>query len=313
MTTTAPPGRKVSDLLAAGPTLSFEFFPPRTDEAERQLEKVIQELAPLRPSFVSVTYGAGGSTRDRTRDLVVRVDGSQPFPAMPHLTCAGHTRGQVTELLDEYAAAGIHNILALAGDPPADGSEPGGDFTYATELVELVRGHPGDFSVGVAAHPELHPRSHGDRAADRRHLAAKLALADFGITQFFFDAGDYLRMVDELADLGCTTPVLPGIMPPGASSLAGLERMAAMNGSVIPPALLERLGALADDPAALRDDIERRLNAVRSPFRTAERFGVEEIIDPRDTRPILCDWAERAHELVAHEAGDGPKRRGLRP
>jgi methylenetetrahydrofolate reductase (NADPH) len=184
--TIAPQGQKISDLLVAGPTLSFEFFPPKSDEAERQLEKAIHELAPLRPSFVSVTYGAGGSTRDRTRDIVIEVNRSQPFPAMPHLTCSGHTRAQITELLDEYAAAGIHNILALAGDPPADGSEPGGDFTYATELVEMVRDHPGDFAIGVAAHPELHPRSDGDREADRRWLAAKLALADFALTQFFY-------------------------------------------------------------------------------------------------------------------------------
>jgi methylenetetrahydrofolate reductase (NADPH) len=251
--TTAPPGEKISDLLAAGKTLSFEFFPPKTDEAERQLEKAIHELAPLGPSFISVTYGAGGSTRDRTRDIVVQVNATQPFPAMPHLTCSGHTRAQITGLLDEYAGAGIHNILALAGDPPADGSDPGGDFTYATELVEIVRHHPGDFAIGVAAHPELHPRSHGDREADRRFLAAKLAMADFAITQFFFEVDDYLGMIDDLAALGCSAPVLPGIMPPGASSLAGLKRMAGMNGSVIPAPLLERLEASAEDPAALRD------------------------------------------------------------
>src|SRR5262245_48408383 len=123
-------GDKIVDLLAAGRTLSFEFLPPKNDEIDRQLEETIHQLAPLPPSFVSVTYGAGGSTRDRTRDIVVDVNRNQPFPAMAHLTCSGHTRGQITELLDEYAAAGVHNILALAGDPPADGSDPGGDFTY---------------------------------------------------------------------------------------------------------------------------------------------------------------------------------------
>jgi len=266
MTSAPPGGEKIGELLAAGRTLSFEFFPPKTDEAERQLEKTIHELAPLRPSFVSVTYGAGGSTRDRTRDIVVDVNRTQPFPAMAHLTCSGHSRGEITGLLDEYAEAGVRNILALAGDPPADGSDPGGDFSYATELVELVRDHPGDFSVGVAAHPELHPRSDGDRGADRRYLAAKLAAADFGISQFFFEADDYLSMVDELDGLGCSVPVLPGIMPPGASSLAGLKRMAGMNGSVIPAALLDRLEAAADDADALRDigvevatDLSRRL------------------------------------------------------
>jgi methylenetetrahydrofolate reductase (NADPH) len=244
---------KIVDLLAAGPTLSFEFFPPKNDEAERQLEKTIHELAPLRPSFVSVTYGAGGSTRDRTRDIVMQVNREQVFPAMAHLTCVGHSRDQIVALLDEYEAGGVHNILALAGDPPADGSDPGGDFTYALELVELVRDHPGDFSVGVAAHPELHPRSGGDRAGDRHHLAIKLAAADFGITQFFFELDDYLRMVDELDELGCTTPVLPGVMPPGVAPLSGLMRMAKMNGSVVPRALIARLEDAGDEIEARRE------------------------------------------------------------
>jgi methylenetetrahydrofolate reductase (NADPH) len=252
MTTARPGSDKIVDLLAEGPTLSFEFFPPKTDEAERHLEKTIGELAPLRPTFVSVTYGALGSTRDRTRDIVVRFNREQRFPAMAHLTCVGHSRGDVAALLDEYAAAGVHNILALGGDPPPDGSDPGGDFAYALELVENVRAHPAGFSVGVAAHPELHPRS-PDRASDRRHLAAKLALADFGITQFFFNVDDYRRMLDELADLGCTTPVLPGVMPPGITGVAPLVRMATMNGSAVPPELLDRLEAVADDPAARRD------------------------------------------------------------
>jgi methylenetetrahydrofolate reductase (NADPH) len=300
MTSAPSGGEKIADLLAAGRTLSFEFFPPKTDEAERQLEKTIHELAPLRPSFVSVTYGAGGSTRDRTRDIVVQVNRTQPFPAMAHLTCSGHTRDQVTRLLDEYADAGVRNILALAGDPPADGSDPGGDFTYATELVELVREHPGDFSVGVAAHPELHPRSEGDRAGDRRHLAAKLAAADFGITQFFFEADDYLRMIDELAVLGSSTPVLPGIMPPGASSLAGLKRMAGMNGSVIPAALLDRLEAAADDAGALRDigvevatDLSRRLLDAGAPglhlYALNRSASVLRIVDNLGIRSAAAD------------------------
>ena len=272
MTSPRDGSSKIVDLLAAGRTLSFEFFPPKTDEAERQLEKTIHELAPLRPSFVSVTYGAGGSTRDRTRDIVVQVNREQTFPAMAHLTCSGHTHEQVNALLDEYAASGVENILALAGDPPADGSDPGGDFTYALELVELVRAHPGDFSVGVAAHPELHPRSSGDRARDRRHLAAKLAVADFGITNFFFLVDDYLRMVDELADLGCTTPVLPGVMPPGVTPLSGLVRMATMNGSVLPAEMVARLEDAGDDVATRREvavevatDLGRRLLDAGSP------------------------------------------------
>lgn len=236
---------KIVDLLAAGPTRSYEFFPPKNDEMERQLDKAVSELAPLGPSFVSVTYGALGSTRERTRDIVIRLNGEQTFPCMAHLTCVGHTRADIARLLDEYADNGVENILALGGDPPADGSDPGGEFAFASELVELVRAHSAEFSVGVAAHPELHPRS-PDRESDRRRLAEKLAQADFGVTQFFFEADDYFRMVDELQALGCTTPVIPGIMP--VQTVAGVKRMATMNGSTIPPLLLEHLEAAAGDP-----------------------------------------------------------------
>jgi methylenetetrahydrofolate reductase (NADPH) len=209
------------------------------------LEKCVVELAELRPSFVSVTYGALGSTRERTRDVVTRINAEQAFPAMPHLTCVGHSRADIAELLDHYADHGIENILALGGDPPADGSALTGDYEHASELVQQVRAHRGRFSVGVAAHPELHPRS-PDRASDRRHLAAKLEAADFAMTQFFFSVDDYLRLVDELAELGCDKPMLPGIMP--VVSVAGVVRMAGMNGSLIPASLLERLHAVEDQP-----------------------------------------------------------------
>ncbi len=236
---------RIADLLDAGPTLSFELFPPKTDEAERALEKCVAELAELRPSFVSVTYGALGSTRERTREVVVRINREQRFPAMPHLTCVGHTKADIAELLDVYAANGIENILALGGDPPADGTDPGGDYAYASQLVEQVRAHPAGFSVGVAAHPEVHPRS-PDRVSDRQHLAAKLEVADFAMTQFFFTVDDYLRLVDELAELGCDKPILPGVMP--IASVAGVQRMAAMNGTAIPAPLLARLLAVEDQP-----------------------------------------------------------------
>jgi methylenetetrahydrofolate reductase (NADPH) len=241
---------KIADLIASGTTLSFEFFPPKNDEMERQLDKTVAELALLSPSFVSVTYGALGSTRERTRDVVLRINREQSFPCMAHLTCVGHSRDDITALLDEYAGAGVENILALGGDPPADGSDPGGDFEFALELVEIVRAHPAGFSIGVAAHPELHPRS-TDRATDRRRLAEKLEAADFGVTQFFFEADDYLRMVDELEALGCDRPVLPGIMP--IITVAGVKRMAAMNGSVIPAPLLARIEAVEDDADAIVD------------------------------------------------------------
>lgn len=239
---------RIADLLAAGRTVSFEFPPPKTPEALVAFDEAMDDLAGLEPDFISVTYGALGTTRDTTRDVVVRVDEERSFPAMPHLTCVGHTRAELHELLTHYRQAGIDNVLALAGDPPADGGDAGGDFTYATELIELV-GEVGPFSVGVAAFPEVHPRS-PDRASDRRFLAAKLARADFGITQFFFDPADYRRMVDELDALGCTTPVLPGVFP--FTNVAGVRRMAGMNGSTIPAALQARLDRVDGDPVATR-------------------------------------------------------------
>jgi methylenetetrahydrofolate reductase (NADH) len=240
---------KISDKLAAGRTFSFEFFPPKTDEAARDLEKTIGELQPLDPSFVSVTYGAGGSTRDRTRDIVIHIERDAGITAMAHLTCIAHTRAELVTLLEEYRAAGIENILALAGDPPQDLDDYPRDLTYATELIDIIR-DVGDFSVGVAAHPELHPRSAGDRALDRRYLADKLARADFGITQFFFEADPFLRMFDELDALGCTTPVLPGIIP--VTNARQVERFAQLAGAEFPADLAARFSAVADDLAEVR-------------------------------------------------------------
>jgi methylenetetrahydrofolate reductase (NADPH) len=237
----------IAELIAAGPTWSLEFFPPRDPEADARFRASLGDFADLGPSFASVTYGALGSTRERTRDLVLGMNAEFGFPTMPHLTCIGHTRSEVADLLDAYAEAGVRDILALGGDPPEDGSELG-DFRHAIELVELVKAHPAGFTVGVAAHPELHPRS-SDRASDRRHLADKLSLADFAITQFFFRVDDYSRMREELAALGCHRPVLPGVMP--FVSVAGLTRMAGMNGTAIPPELWRRLEPLAGDADAV--------------------------------------------------------------
>jgi len=241
---------RIADLLAAGRTCSFEFFPPKTDEAARALEKTIAELEPLAPSFVSVTYGAGGSTRERTRDIVVHIERDTGITAMAHLTCVGHTTEQLTGLLDDYRDAGITNLLALAGDPPADAPDEFdlGDFRHAVELVELIRAHDG-FSIGVAAHPEGHPRS-PDLDSDRRHLAAKLQVADFAITQFFFEPEPYLAMVDDLERLGCTKPVIPGIMP--VTNAGQVARFAQLAGAEFPPHLAARFEAVADDPDAVR-------------------------------------------------------------
>jgi methylenetetrahydrofolate reductase (NADPH) len=174
---------------------------------------------------------------------------------MPHLTCVAHTKAGVLDLLDDYTAAGIDNILALAGDPPLDGDGDSGEFRYALELVDLVRART-DMSVGVAAFPELHPRS-SNRDLDRHHLADKLRAADFAITQFFYDADLYRRLVEDLLSLGIDKPVLPGIMAP--TNPAGVRRMATMNGSVVPEELLARIeaaGPVAGEQIAIEATVE---------------------------------------------------------
>jgi methylenetetrahydrofolate reductase (NADPH) len=241
---------RIADLLAAGRTYSFEFFPPKTDAAQLTLGRTIAELEQLRPSFVSVTYGAGGGTRDRTRAVVSWVRRETDITPMAHLTCQGHTRAEIAEIVDDYAATGIENILALGGDLPTDPDDVRpSEYMYASELVDdLVAG--GDrFSIGVAAHPEVHPRS-PDRATDRRLLAEKLLRADFAITNLFFEAVHYRRLVDELAELGCTKPVLPGIMP--VTNIGQMQRMAELTGAAFPTWLADRLHAATD-----ADDVRR--------------------------------------------------------
>ena len=240
---------RISELLAAGPTFSFEFGPPRSPEQEERLHRTLVELEPLGPSFVSVTYGAGGSTRDVTRRVVDHIATSTSMTVMPHLTCVAHRRSDLEAIVDGYRAAGIENLLALGGDPPEDGADLPTDFTYAEELIELAAGI-GDFCFGVAAFPELHPRS-PDRETDRRHLAAKLRRADFGIAQFFFDADHYFRMVDELAALGVDRPVLPGLI--SFVNVEQVRRFSFINGATIPPELDRRLDRVDGDPPAVRE------------------------------------------------------------
>ena len=240
---------RIPDLLRRGRSYSFEFFPPRTPEAEATLERTLEELAALHPAFVSVTYGAGGSTRERTHDLVVKINALPEMTAMAHLTCVGHSRAELEGIVGRYLDAGIENVLALGGDPPADADLPPGELTYAVELVRLIRG-VGDFAVGVAAHPEPHPRS-PDVATDRRHTAEKLAEADFAITQFFFEAHHYFELVESLRALGVDKPVIPGIMP--VTSIGAIRRMTEMQGSEFPAWLEARLRAVEGDPEAVRE------------------------------------------------------------
>ncbi|MEN9646187.1 MAG: 5,10-methylenetetrahydrofolate reductase [Actinomycetota bacterium] len=235
---------RISDLLAEGPTVSFEFFPPKHEAGWLSLGRAIGELESLEPDYVSVTYGAGGSTRTRTADLVSWVRRQTPISPMAHLTCQGHTRADIRNILIDYRAEGVENILALGGDPPAHGDAPSeSDYRYSLELVHDVQEF-GGFSVGVAAHPELHPRS-PDRASDRQHLATKLQYADFAITQFFFDIEHYLEMRDELAALGVHKPIVPGIMP--ISNLGQVTRMAHMSGADVPGWVVERMEKAGDD------------------------------------------------------------------
>jgi len=233
---------RISELLARGRTFSFEFFPPKTDAAQLSLGRAIGELESLAPSFVSVTYGAGGSTRQRTHAVVSWMRKETSLTPMAHLTCQGHVRSEIRDILNAYADDGVQNILALGGDVPSDG-EPA-----PSELLDDVL-TDGRFSVGVAAHPEVHPRS-PDRASDRRFLATKLARADFAITQFFFEVEVYVQMMNELADLGVHKPVLPGIMP--VTNKKQIVRMAEMSGAAMPQWLVDRLDKV-DDP----DDVRR--------------------------------------------------------
>ena len=239
---------KIVDIMAGGPSSSFEFFPPKTPAAEELLEQALRELEPLHPSFVSVTYGAGGSTRERTHDLVARINRDTSMTAMAHLTCAAHARAELVDIVTRYRDANIENILALGGDPPKDLNLPPGELPHATDLIDLIR-DVGEFSVGVAVHPEGHPAS-TDRNGDRMRQAEKLAAADFGLSQFFFDADVWFEFLGDLDALGVTTPVVPGIMP--VTNAKSVKRMSEMAGAEFPAWLEQRLLAVEDDDAAMR-------------------------------------------------------------
>jgi methylenetetrahydrofolate reductase (NADPH) len=228
---------RISDLLDKGRTYSFEFFPPKNDAEQATLVRTLRELEPLGPSFVSVTYRGGAESRQRTFDLVTGMLRTTTLVPMAHLICVAHTRLELAEILVAYRSAGVENLMALGGDPPADG-EGTGELTHASELVELAHAI-GGFSVGVAAQPGYHPLS-PDPATDRDFLAAKLRIADFAISQFFFEAAEYRGLVADLAARGVDKPVLPGIMP--VTSLSSVPRMATM-GAAVPDWMVGRLEA----------------------------------------------------------------------
>jgi len=243
---------KIAEVVAKSvkPTFSIELWPPRSPAAEAKLELALPILAALHPTFTSITYGAGGSTREKTHDLVLRIKRETPIEPMAHVTTAAHSKRELVFILERYMAAGVENILALRGDPPLSGDLelPPGELIYALDLVKLARSL-GDFSIAVAAHPQGHPDS-PNLKVDRLRLARKLELADMAITQFFFVADDYFRLVDDLDKLGVSKPVLPGVMAP--TSLKTLERMAELSGAKIPDRVRQLLYGAGNDANAIK-------------------------------------------------------------
>lgn len=244
----------MGELLARGErSFSFEFFPPKDEAGEEQLWQAITELEPFGPTFVSVTYGAGGTTRDRTVAITERIARETSMLPVAHLTCVGHTTDELTAILDELHEAGVHHVMALRGDPPGG---PGsawtateGGLSYASELVDLIH-RRGDMRIGVAAFPEGHVDA-ADLEQDARVLKAKQdAGAEFAVTDMVLRASDYAALVERAEAVGADFPIIPGIMP--ILNLRSMERMVEFSRRQLPEEVVARLAPLADDPQRLR-------------------------------------------------------------
>ncbi len=232
------------------PAISFEFFPPKTDEQREQLDRAAELLKAHHPEYASVTFGAGGSTLSYTGETVARLHQQHGLNVAPHLSCVGGTRSEIAALLDSYRAAGYRRIVALRGDLPS-GMATAGDFRYAAELVRFIREHSGDhFHVEVAAYPETHPQA-DDALRDLHHFKAKIdAGANGAITQYFFNADAYFRFIEDVRRLGVNVPIVPGIMP--IANYSQLKRFSDMCGAEIPRWIAKRMQAHGDDAASVR-------------------------------------------------------------
>jgi methylenetetrahydrofolate reductase (NADPH) len=247
---------RIDEIIAAGgdPVFSFEFFPPKSDEGEQRLFAALDALRPLEPAFVSVTWGAGGSTREKTIDIVTRIKATHGLEAMAHFTCVGATTDDLRAALRQMRDAGIENVLALRGDPPQGETAfvaTEGGLSYATDLTKLVAADDPDVCLVGACYPEVHSEA-ADRESDLAHLKEKVdAGARILITQLFFDNTAYFRFVEDARAIGIDVPIVPGIMP--IISTAGIKRMTSLCGAVIPPALLGALDQRGDDAEAVAE------------------------------------------------------------
>ena len=269
---------RLSDILtqATGPLFSCEFFPPKTDKGEENLWACLNELRVINPAYISVTYGAGGTTQGRTKGIVTRIQAETGLSPVAHLTCVGSTAAEISSLLDEYRVAGIQNILALRGDPP-EGMDrfeaTAGGFAYATDLISFIRGQDG-FSVACATYPEGHPESAGGVADDIRYLKMKQDMgAICAVTQYFFDNDAYFRFLDAAAKAGITIPIIPGIMP--ITNYDQIVRFSAMCGATIP------------------DRIHRQMEPIRGDLDAVKRLGVE--LATRQCRELLAAGVPGMH------------------